>query len=370
MFQKSRILSVAALLLMTFIFASGCKKKTPIAKEGEKCGKDIKCVKGTKCYYGVCEDLSGNNPDCQFLGKASKAIMESNPKELLKGKNFDYDIDTITAIPSAAATIYKAFGNGLSKTQCKRITQCELPKLGVGYSWYWTRSVFNETKKAPANAKKLSADAVEIISVSAEQASMGEDPKMFPPIKIKQMQQHRIGCRAKVKVRVKEEFAGFVTFHFWKNKNCKFVEAEKGVKDSKAGFKCDGVEKLSHPYYTYTTYLYPFKSNQLAKDKKSKEKVTYLTGNPGTYLIDVWAYNPIDENKFGEHKQFDSEEVMKKYPDLIYCPKYRTDPFNNGCGCIGFAKNKVTVTVDPDPFYLPLDEDKCAKMAPQKTESK
>lgn len=370
MSRKSRIFTLFTIVSLIAMVSASCKKKAKIAKEGELCSKSVKCVAGLKCYFGKCQDLSGNSPECQFVGKASKALMESNPKELLKGKNFPYDMDIVSAIPTNAATIFKAFSNGLPPKECSRITQCEFPKLGIGYSWYWTRSAFGETKTIPPNAKKVSADAVEIVSATTEQASMGENPKEFPEIKIKQMALHRIGCKARVKVRVKEEFSGFVTFHFWKNKDCVFVEPDPKVKDSKAHFKCNGTEKLNHPYYSYTVYLYPFKSDQLKKDKDSKAKLTYLTGNPGTYLVDVWAYNPIDEKTFGEHKQFDSEEVTKKYPDLKYCPKYVTDVFNNGCACIGFVPNKITVTVDPDPFYLPFEEDKCLKLSNKKEEKK
>ncbi|MDA3864079.1 MAG: hypothetical protein PF689_09470 [Deltaproteobacteria bacterium] len=354
------------LLSLTFsfiigIFTVSCKKEQKIIKLGKKCEKGDKCEKGSKCLGGKCEDITGDNPECKYLKKASQSIMEANPKKLLSGVNFKYDKDIISTIPSQAGNIYKAFSKSIGRSECKRIINCELPKLGVGYEWFWTRAAWNATKKIPKGGKKVPQGIVKVVSANTEQASIGEDPKEFPAIKIKQMDDHRIGCRGKVKVRVSDKFSGFVTFHFWKKDKCKFVPAEKGNKDSQPKFECDGTKKLVHPHYTYTVYLSPMSSSELKQRKGKKKDTTFLTGNPGTYLLDVWAYNPINEEKLGMHKQFENETEMKAYPSFKFCPKYTDDKFNNGCGCIGLMENKITISVNPDPFYLSYDEKKCTE---------
>jgi len=354
---------------VTGIFAfSGCKKKEHIAQLGQRCGQNVKCAQGTKCWAGLCEDLTGSSPSCKFVKEASGAIMNAGPKDLLKGVNFEYDPNFISEIPNSAAQIFKGFAQGMPERSCKRVLECEMPKLGIGYSWFWTRAAYEATKTIPEGAKKVAADAVTVNVQNFEQNAIGDDTTIYPEVKVKQMTQHRFGCKAEVEVKVREEYAGFVTFHFWRNTGCEFAEADKAVADSKPGFKCTGEEMLKDPKYTFTTYLYPFTSGQLEAQKKNeknkdKQNRAFFTGNPGTYKVEIWAYNPIDEAMFGEHKQFENESDMKKISGFAFCPKYTENVNENGCGCIGFVKNKVTVTLDPDPFFLPMDEEKCNKTA-------
>jgi len=359
------ILIVSVMGLFAF---SGCKKKENISQLGQRCGQNVKCAQGLKCWAGICEDLSGNSPSCKFVKEASGAIMNAGPKDLLKGINFEYDPNFISEIPNSAAQIYKGFAQGMPERSCKRVLECEMPKLGIGYSWFWTRAAYEATKTIPEGAKKVSGDAISVNVQNFDQNAIGDDTTMFPEVKVRQMTQHRFGCKAEVEVKVREDYAGFVTFHFWRNTGCEFAEADKAVADSKPGFKCQGEELLKDPKYTYTVYLYPFSSAQLESQKKAeknKEKAgrAYFTGNPGTYKVDIWAYNPIDEALFGEHKQFENETDMKKISGFAFCPKYTENVNENGCGCIGFVKNKITVSLDPDPFFLPLDEEKCTKQA-------
>lgn len=362
--SNSRV-GILVFLAIGLVFA-GCKKKETIAQLGQRCNAKTKCAQGLKCYSGTCEDLSGNGPACKFVKEASGAIMNASPKDLIKNLNYDYDPNFIAEIPNGAAQIYKGFAQGLPERSCKRLLECEMPKLGIGYSWFWTRAAYEATKVIPEGAKKVSPDAISVNVLNFEQTAIGEDPSMYPEIKIKQMTQHRFGCKAEVEVKVREDYAGFVTFHFWRNTGCEFVPADKNTKDSIPQFKCQGEEILKDPKYTYTVYLYPFSSQQLEAQKKadknkSKDDRAFFTGNPGTYKVNVWAYNPIDENLFGEHKQFEDEAEMKKYTGFAFCPKYTENVNENGCGCIGFVKNKITVTLDPDPFFMPMDDEKCAK---------
>ncbi|MBU1239003.1 hypothetical protein KJ865_04770, partial [Myxococcota bacterium] len=144
--------------------------------------------------------------------------------------------------------------------------------------------------------------------------------------------------------------------------------ADKNKQDSSPSWDCKGDEILNKPYYTQTIYLYPFTDAQLkakAKGLKGKGKQSFLTGNPGTYEIDIWAYNPIDEKLFPQHKQFEGKELeaMKAFSEFKFCPKYTDNTFNNGCACLGFSPSKITVTTSPDPFYLPFDEEACTKAA-------
>jgi hypothetical protein len=351
MSNKFKIISTITVLLVGMFLLSSCSKKVKLAKKGEKCGK-IECIKGLKCWQGKCEDVSGKNPDCEYLRKASKGLVNSNPQEILKGIHYSYDTDVVSGIPSDAAKIYGAFANGLPQKECKRIIACELPKLCVGCAWYWTRAAFAETQKIAPGSVKVPANPIKVITATTDQKAIGDDANTFPPVKIKQMAKHKFGCMAKVQVRVKEDFTGFVTFHFWKNSKCTFKETKNKKKNGESKWVCTKKEKLTQANYTYTVYLFPFRAADL-KSKKGAKKKTYLTGNQGTYLVDVWAYSPINEKEFPEHKQWKNiEKFKKKNPGAIRCPEYGEDAFNNGCGCIGFVKNKITVTVNPDPFML------------------
>ena len=374
MFTSYRFLILMVSVLGLFAF-SGCKKKAEISQLGQRCGAKTKCAQGLKCWSGTCEDLSCNSVVCKFVKDASGAIMNAAPKDLLKSLDFEYDPNFISEIPNSAAQIYKGFATGMPERSCKRLLECEMPKLGIGYSWFWTRAAYEATKTVPDGAKKVAPDAVSVNVLGWEGTAIGDDPSLFPEVKIKQMNMHRFGCKAEVEVKVREDFAGFVTFHFWRKTGCEFVAADKGTPDAKPGFKCQGEELLKDPKYTYTVYLYPFSSQQLEaqkKTEKNKEKAAraYFTGNPGTYKVDLWAYNPIDEAMFGEHKQFEDESEMKKFSGFAFCPKYKEDPKENGCGCIGFVDRKITVTADPDPFFMPLDEEKCAKQAAESEAAK
>ncbi len=364
-----RVFVTFSLLFTGFIMASsisGCSRKPKILKKGSRCrlgNKKAICAKGLKCYKGHCEDLSGNNPDCKYLKNAAQGITDADPQVILKkykGK-YVYDEAIIQSASNEAARIYNWFAKGLPQKHCKHHIMCSLPLLGIGEGWFWTRAAMNATGSIPSQwgAVKPSKNAVRLVSVEEfKMENMGDDPKMFPAIKIKQMRRHRVGCKAKVKFRVKEKFAGFVTFHFWANTGCQYVPPEKGKKESKPEWKCTGQKQLNHPYYTYTVYLQPYDQQTLKQfqgKKKGKKAKTFLTGNPGTYIVDVWAYNPINEKLFAQHKQFDAKELeeIEQYPDFKFCPKYSNQPFQDGCGCVGLVKDKITITVDPDPFFMP-----------------
>ncbi len=362
MFNSIRFWTLVVSMMGMALFA-GCKKKEELSQLGQRCGGKVRCAQGLKCWAGLCEDLSGNSESCKFVRDASGAIMNAAPKDLLRGIEFEYDPNFITEIAAQAATLYRGFAQGMPERSCKRIQQCEMPKLGIGYGWFWTRAAYEATKTVPEGAKKISGDAISVNVDSFEQSVMGEDTTMFPEVKIRQMSQHRIGCKAKVTVRVREDYAGFVTFHFWRNTGCEFVEP----KDGGPSFKCEGEEVLKDPKYTYTVYLSPYTSAQLEAQKKGKDAKgatarAFFTGNPGTYDVEIWAYNPIDENLFGEHRQFADETAFSKFGSFKFCPKYKESPNENGCGCIGFVQNKITVSLNPDPFFLAFDEEKCMKM--------
>ena len=365
MFQKSKLMVFLSLIISVGLFAASCKKKNKTAKKGEKCNSSVKCEKGTKCHFGLCEDLTMQSKECKYLKSASRGIMDASPKSLIKGVNHDSDMGYVSDISSQAANLYKAFARGLSQKQCANMIKCQLPKLGIGTAWFWTRSAFEANKQLPPGAIKIPKNPISIVSVIMKQGSMGEDESLFPKEKIKMMQDHRIGCESKVKFRVSEKFAGFVTFHYWRDK-CKLKPADKNKADSEPPWECKGEEILNQPFYTQTIYLYPYTDAQLRemrKKVKGKDKKGFITGNPGTYTLSVWAYNPINEKLFAQHKQFEGKELekMKTYQNFKFCPKYTDNAFNNGCACLGFKPSKITVTTSPDPFHLPYDQESCEK---------
>jgi hypothetical protein len=367
MFLNKRSLSLFVIFaILGSIYLTGCGKKKNPSKLDEKCSKTSDCVKGLYCRRSVCADLSMQGKECKYLKTAIRGVVDGSPKSLIKGVVHKINLDTITSISKQAGMINKMVHKKLTEKECAKAVECGLSALGVGYAWFWTRAAFGANSTIPTGGISIPKNPVKIISVIQKRGGMGEDDKEFPAEKIKMMQVHRVGCKSVVKFRLREKFSGFVTFHYWRKTGCEVIPPEKGKKDAQLSWKCKGEAVMNHPYYTQTVYLYPFSDERIklmkkaAKAKGGKKK-SFMTGNPGTYSLDVWAYNPIDPKLMTMHKQFEGKELeaAKAASEFITCPAYQNDPFNDGCACIGFVPSKITVTTSPDPFHLAYNYEKC-----------
>jgi hypothetical protein len=283
---------------------------------------------------------------CTFLRKTLQSMAKKRTGNYKKLLDQTFSSSARQSFKKTAKSMLSSTMNWSNDASCRKVFYCKLARMPY---WAWADQASSEQIILPPSFKKIPKNAIQIVTASTKQGSMGGDSTIFPPQKIVQMKNTRIGCKANLKVKVNARFSGYVTFHFWKNK-CKYSE-----KQGKPYWSCNGQSRLDSSDYTQTIYVSPKSNMPTQNENKGKSRYSRIAGDPGTYYISVWANNPKRSKVFGMHRVFSGKELIKvkQHSSFNYCPANTADVFNNGCACIGFVPNKITVTVHPEPFIIP-----------------